>query len=350
MLETDETSEGRSHREPSGARLGGWRLALDGDAARGLGVLIPHEHPSLPADPVAAERIFARRLKRERLRRGWRQEDLAAELANLGLELHPSAIAKIEREPDPGKKIEPRMIRLNEAVIVAKVFGLSLEEMLSDRDVADPVRELERLRDRLAHAHAEARATHTAAQNAQHKVMDLEVQARDAELRASLFTKLNVRDGEDIRAVAEQFLDSWLGCKRSDLIANGWGKDDRGEPRSPDGVLRFIEPIGQLWPDLKGTCAAVTAKIETDAKWWINEGRRLHEEWRREQMQFSVNDRVEHHHHGMGRVSEILGSGDDITVIVDFESNSVYSRRTAFRAENLRTLRKIDSQLHPGSP
>lgn len=100
------------------------------------------------------ERIFARRMKRERLRRGWRQEDLAKHLAMCALELHPSAIAKMEREPDPEKGIEPRMIRLNEAKIIAFALRMSIDSMLSDNDLTDPVREYERLVEQLAAAEA----------------------------------------------------------------------------------------------------------------------------------------------------------------------------------------------------
>lgn len=57
---------------------------------------------------------------------------------------------------------------------------------------------------------------------------------------------------------------------------------------------------------------------------------------------FLVGDRVEHHHHGAGRVVEIIGSDDDVAVHVEFESRSRYSGRTIFRAKNLRALRKID--------
>lgn len=332
MLETDETPEDRPRAAdavpPHGHGIATW--------ARGLAALIPHERASLPADPAVSERIFARRLKRERLRRGWRQEDLAAELADVGLDLHPSAIAKIEREPDPDKKIEPRMIRLNEAVTIAKVFELSLEEMLSDRDVSDPVRELELLRHRLKRAHAEAETAHAAFNMAQHTAMDLEVQAREAELRASLFMKLNVRDGEDVRAVAERFLDHWLRRTRDDLVVSGWGN-------SPDEVIGRITSVAQLWPDLANTCAKVIAKVDADAKWWIDEGRRLHEEWLHEKTQFSAGDQVEHPVLGRGRISNIYGSGDDIALTVDFEPGSFGSTwsRAAMGAEGSRKLRKV---------
>lgn len=89
----------------------------------------------LETDRMTPERIFARRMKRERTRRKWRQEDLARQLSTLGLDLHPSAIAKMEREPDPDKSIEPRSIRLDEAAVIARAFSLGVDDMLSDNDI-----------------------------------------------------------------------------------------------------------------------------------------------------------------------------------------------------------------------
>lgn len=99
----------------------------------------------LETDRTTPERIFARRMKRERIRRQWRQEDLARQLAQLGLELHPSAIAKMEREPDPAKGIEPRSIRLDEAVVIAQAFQLGVDDMIGDNDIDDLEAERERL-------------------------------------------------------------------------------------------------------------------------------------------------------------------------------------------------------------
>lgn len=88
-------------------------------------------------DPREFEQIFAARLRRERLRRGWRQEDLARELERHGVTLHPSAIAKIERAPEPDRGITPRAVRLAEAVVIARVFGMTVEAMLRDDDLSD---------------------------------------------------------------------------------------------------------------------------------------------------------------------------------------------------------------------
>jgi restriction system protein len=149
-----------------------------------------------PAGPP--ERIFARRMKRERLRRGWRQEDLADRLALASLDLHPSAIAKIEREPDLDKGIEPRMIRLNEAVAIARVLGRSVEQMISDDDLMDPENELNQLNEALTHArHQRDAATH-AIMEVEERIADLTQRIQSAHDRA------RIRREEQQRARAER--------------------------------------------------------------------------------------------------------------------------------------------------
>ncbi|WP_454198217.1 helix-turn-helix domain-containing protein [Nocardia sp. Marseille-Q1738] len=74
---------------------------------------------------LGAEARFGRRVRAERLSRGWTQAELAERLAALGLNLHPSAIAKIEL-----RDVErPRAITLDEAEILARAFGLTVGEM-----------------------------------------------------------------------------------------------------------------------------------------------------------------------------------------------------------------------------
>jgi hypothetical protein len=95
-------------------------------------------------------------MRRERLRREWRQEDLANAASGYGVKLHPSAFAKMEREPDPAAGIEPRMIRLDEAAVIGLALDLTITQMLSDDDLTEPGRRLEwlqaELRKSLDHA------------------------------------------------------------------------------------------------------------------------------------------------------------------------------------------------------
>ncbi|MDN5760049.1 MAG: helix-turn-helix domain-containing protein [Tomitella sp.] len=77
-----------------------------------------------------AEDRFGRRVRTERELRGWTQADLAKHLEEEGVWLHPSAIAKIEhRDAD-----RPRVIRLDEAESISRVFGLTIDEMYETED------------------------------------------------------------------------------------------------------------------------------------------------------------------------------------------------------------------------
>ena len=96
------------------------------------------------------ERIFGRRVRRERLRREWRQEDLAAAVAERGISLHPSAYAKIEGGT--------RTVTLNEAVAITAALNLPVSWMLSG-DGADLEEQLERADAELKAAMAESDET-----------------------------------------------------------------------------------------------------------------------------------------------------------------------------------------------
>jgi len=74
---------------------------------------------------TTAEDFFGTRMRRERERRGWTQAELASKLAAVGVNLHPSAIAKIELRD----ATRPRTIRLDEAQAIAYILGLPLDEM-----------------------------------------------------------------------------------------------------------------------------------------------------------------------------------------------------------------------------
>jgi transcriptional regulator with XRE-family HTH domain len=97
---------------------------------------------------MSAERIFGRRMKRERIRRGWRQEDLAAAVAECGVTLHLSTYAKIEGGS--------RTITLNEAMVIAGALAVPLHRMLSDDDVSELARRVDELRGDLDKAMAES--------------------------------------------------------------------------------------------------------------------------------------------------------------------------------------------------
>jgi transcriptional regulator with XRE-family HTH domain len=76
---------------------------------------------------VGSERWLARRIRHERVARGWSQAGLSELMAASGHPLHQSAISKIEAPP-AGEG--PRMVTIDEAIGFSKVFGIPLGELL----------------------------------------------------------------------------------------------------------------------------------------------------------------------------------------------------------------------------
>ncbi|WP_238011567.1 helix-turn-helix transcriptional regulator [Dactylosporangium sp. AC04546] len=245
-------------------------------------------------DPATYDRTFAARMKRERLRRGWRQEDLARELAKRKLDLHPSAIAKIEREPDPKKGIEPRAIRVGEAMVIARVFEKSVEEMLSDDDLTDYGQELDRLADEVVYARKARQAAHMALTTA---TMDMEIandrlaqlEARMEEVRrraprvlvppdANLDT---LRTGE-VREFFEEFIAYWFSQTRDDLIEHGWSRSSAAPENDPQALLKSVSVAITVFPDLEPVGTEVYRKLQDDIEWWNREGAGRHDDRMRE--------------------------------------------------------------------
>lgn len=81
--------------------------------------------------PEVEER-FVNRVRSERKRHGWSQADLAEKMAARGLRAHPTTVAKIEAK----KPADRRAVRLDEAAVLADIFGLTLDEMLELRRYA----------------------------------------------------------------------------------------------------------------------------------------------------------------------------------------------------------------------
>jgi transcriptional regulator with XRE-family HTH domain len=332
------------------------------------------EAPGGHAPDQQPERVFARRMKRERLRRGMRQEDLAELLAATGVELHPSAIAKIERDPDPDKGVEPRMIRLNEAQAIATVLRLPIDRMLSDDDLSDPAKEVARLEQELAAAEQRRAAAEATAHNAAAAMAALKQKIEAARRRAAESAVANADDvvaqplldamagSPDVREGAEQFIAHWFRRQRDDFVKEGWGRNHKGDLLDPQEVLGQIGFIANVFPDLRQVCKELRTKLEADVLWWDMEGRSLHDlhlrdEWRRrrptaakrgpgkqsgggnlrrtpqaerlaeklgvslpadQKPAFAVGDRVSHERHGIGRVLAVEGTGAREQVQVDF--------------------------------
>lgn len=83
--------------------------------------------PDQERDPRRlSEENVALRLAWEMRRRGWSQDRMAQELTNAGCPTHQSAISKIVNSKPDGSR---RAISVDEAIAMAQVFGIPLEEL-----------------------------------------------------------------------------------------------------------------------------------------------------------------------------------------------------------------------------
>lgn len=81
---------------------------------------------------LMSETNVARRVEHEMNRRGWSQERLAKEMTSAGHPMHQSSVSKIVN-PKDGKR---RAISVDDALGFAKVFGLSVEELMAPIETA----------------------------------------------------------------------------------------------------------------------------------------------------------------------------------------------------------------------
>lgn len=120
------------------------------------------------ADPAEQafrpEDRFRVRMRREREKRDWSQAELAERMADYGVKLHASAIAKMEAI-GPGA----RSIRLDEAAAAAAALGSTLNDMTSPPS-SEVVQVLEILREALAR-HRDARDLEQKAENLMREAM-----------------------------------------------------------------------------------------------------------------------------------------------------------------------------------
>ncbi|WP_431929838.1 helix-turn-helix domain-containing protein [Nonomuraea jabiensis] len=90
---------------------------------------------------TSSEENVALRLAWEMRRRGWSQDRMAQELTNAGQPMHQSAISKIVNSMPDGRR---RTISVDEAIAMARVFGISVGELLRSPHGAEG-RDLHRL-------------------------------------------------------------------------------------------------------------------------------------------------------------------------------------------------------------
>lgn len=75
---------------------------------------------------LMSEHNLARRIAWEMNQRGWSQERMAKEMTDAGFPLHQSSVSKIVN-PKDGKR---RAISVDDAIGFAKVFGVTVEDLL----------------------------------------------------------------------------------------------------------------------------------------------------------------------------------------------------------------------------
>lgn len=168
---------------------------------------------------VDAETHFGIRLRELRQRRGWTQQEVVQRLADHGLVLHQTAIARIETAARP--------VRLNEALTLAAVLGVDLPGLLAPSSHNVEIAELEEYSHALTTALLEARyrveetarqvtmATHALAQaeavldtarkrqrSEQQQLQELEMSLAEASMRLSeardQFRAVNADSGADL--------------------------------------------------------------------------------------------------------------------------------------------------------
>jgi transcriptional regulator with XRE-family HTH domain len=146
-----------------------------------VGADVPTEAPDLPRLP--AEHTFAKRMRELRENVGMSQTELAALLEKeFGLKLDGSAITRIENNAYPDRSA--RIIRLGEAVAIAKALESDLHEMLRP-DIPLEV-QLHRAQLRAAGNENRARELTEKAADARREVALLEAKLREAEERAEI--------------------------------------------------------------------------------------------------------------------------------------------------------------------
>jgi transcriptional regulator with XRE-family HTH domain len=98
-----------------------------------------------PPRSIGGETNLARRIEKERTKRGWSYETLAKMLTAAGCSIQGSGIYKIEKA-DP-----PRRITVDELLALAQVFDTTVEDLLTPIEVLERERAQELLKDLQQH-------------------------------------------------------------------------------------------------------------------------------------------------------------------------------------------------------
>lgn len=136
-----------------------------------------------PTRSLQSETNLARRIAFEREERGWTYEGTAKRLTDAGCAIQSSAIYKIEKS-DP-----PRRISVDELVGFAKVFDLSVEELLVPMELIHDQRAMEIIKE-MQDAGATLAASTTQLRQAMVRYLDL---GPDATKRADHLWSFNTK-------------------------------------------------------------------------------------------------------------------------------------------------------------
>lgn len=238
---------------------------------RSLSIRFPEGSPT-----SSPERRFAARMKRERLRRGWRQEDLAEKLSDWGVSLHSSAIAKIE--------LNSRTLRFNEAWAIASVLDVSMDRMLLNDDLVDHDKdaELRRLYDqreaikqRIDEMRQNMEVAMVELERLSQRVREVEEQRRASQEALQVFKRL--AEDPSAREEAEELIAYWFKQDRTDLVERGW-YDLTRVGTDPDQLIGYLEVVANVFPDLAGPARELIEKLKADIEWWKEAGRFQHDE------------------------------------------------------------------------
>ncbi|MEU7696664.1 helix-turn-helix transcriptional regulator [Microbispora hainanensis] len=163
------------------------------------------------------DRIVGQRVRDLRLRRGWTQQDVVVRLRSYDISLHQTAIARLEA----GR----RAVGISEAVSLARVFGVSLNDLVTPRISIEAIKELE----------AEVKGL-------EERVAMLENERRMA-IDHSRAISDQLRDAEALADRANQQWAMWMGtlaAARQQLAAA------RAESEALWGGMHEVEETGDL--------------------------------------------------------------------------------------------------------
>lgn len=154
------------------------------------------------SDGLPWEAVFQKNVKTLRERRGWSQTELAKRLSSQGLPFHQQQVQRIETGARP--------VRLNEAMLLAKTFGVSWDDMTQPADARSLRNALLYARSRASEVAGRVAEDLSAAnQQLEHAMVDVEDQwdayreavAQDGETVDADFEDSVSRDVESIREV-----------------------------------------------------------------------------------------------------------------------------------------------------